>query len=245
YIRYIKENKQIETIYKIDCKIFSTLKTDSSWCRPLISDDNSPKLYTYKFTGDVLFSTGFQGRIWLVKYKYVYVDRLGYENVLNDNVIAVWMEPRFNEYGKIVADWEVDDNPNDGLGVTENVLKILRQNITYVYVSKEYGGYALDVEFIYANSGASPRFGVAIPVGALAVTLAGTTNPVIAAIGSIAVQLAIGIEAGAYTGTFYENFGLFVLNLVSDDPVYGLYALFTNTYMVRGEFVERAVPLVV
>ncbi|MDM7275090.1 MAG: hypothetical protein P3X22_003070 [Thermoprotei archaeon] len=212
-----------------------------SFCRYFSSEDT-----LNKFTGDILFSTGFYGKLWLVKYKYVYVDNWGRKEVLQDNVLAVWMEPKFNSDNRIDAQWEVDDNPNDGNGVTENVLRILRSNITYKSLSEpEKGGYWLPIRTIFENSGASWRFGAGILVGALTITLAGVTSPVIAAIASIAVSLSVGIEAGGYTGDLYESLGSFKIELLKSYRyyyVYGSYAEFKNTYTVKDD-ADRVVPL--
>ncbi|MFN4045837.1 MAG: hypothetical protein ACK4H7_00670, partial [Acidilobaceae archaeon] len=197
-----------------------------------------------KFTGDVLFSTGFMGRLWLVRYELYNIDA-GVEYVVNRNVLAVWMEPRFNEYGKIVASWEVDDNPDDGLGVTERMVKTLRPHIKFSFVDEQPSSYTLRAKTIYDKSRASRLFGAGIAVGALIVALAGT-NPAIAAAAPIASLLSIGIEVGMYTEKLYETLGYFRVEL-SDTwrgmYIKGYYANFTNTYMVSGESVERAVPL--
>ncbi|MDM7274554.1 MAG: hypothetical protein P3X22_000285 [Thermoprotei archaeon] len=245
YVKEIEKESTLEWIYEIGCRIYSTSSSDQSSCNYLVSKDGTFKSSTTsKFTGDVLFSTGFRGRLWLVNYKYVEVSSGGYEIVLNDKVLAIWIEPVFNVNGMIIADWEVDDYPGDNWGITENVLKKLKSNTSYVKIrSGTLYHYALPIGIIYVQSQASEWFGAGIPVGALILALAGITDEWIVAIAGL---LAIGINGGSEEkSTPYIAAGLFAIKLKSASPIDVYFAKFTNPYEIKMEAAKKAVPLII
>ncbi len=243
YEYYIKRDLRTETIYKVLCDIKSTLSSEDSKCTYLWNDNSAPPLPVSKFTGDVIASTGFYGMMWSVKYKYVSVDWLGRESIIQDNVVAVWIEPRFNEYGKIVMGVEVDDNPNDGIGITERTLRELGQNITYKSLKEPLSGlYTLLFEKIFSDSGASPHFGIAIAAGALISWIIKAKYPLLALILRL---LGIGVEFGMHSEKAYKHLGYFYLALGSYDRITGSYGLYVRTFRIKAELVDRTVPLFV
>ncbi len=237
-----------ETIYRATCEIHSTSSPYGSVCRRLWGTPGRPweNFTVSKFTGDVLVSLGFRGKMWLLRYAYVY-ERPGYIEVVNDKVVALWLAPTFNDYGKIWAWWEVDDYPNDSRGAAEKLLKNLESSnaIAYQLIDfDKFREYSLLIRTIYDHSRASQWFGIGIPIGALILAIGGVSLPV--ALAAIVTSLAVGIEAGSVTVKIYEGYNYFRVSFFTYDYTGIYYAKFTNTYVIKEEDnAEKVVPLMV
>ncbi|MDM7275742.1 MAG: hypothetical protein P3X22_006480 [Thermoprotei archaeon] len=231
---YIIKSPENKTIYKVGCTIYSTrITTDDSACATL------GRAYpANKSTGDVIFSTGFLGRIWVASYKLIADNGLN-KYVIRDNDTATWLVPAFNDRGEIIASWELDDYPNDGIGVTENTLKSFNYNNTYH--GSSYGEYELKMEKVYDYSWglSSPLGGIGIPVGALVAARLGLslTNPLFLILSLLTIIISAKIESKElykYHGTFYIKLGSIF------DLIHAHFAIVERPYRVDGE--DRIVP---
>ncbi|MFN4045885.1 MAG: hypothetical protein ACK4H7_00915 [Acidilobaceae archaeon] len=199
-----------------------------------------------KFSGDVITSVGFFGKMWLLRYAYVY-EHAGYIEVVNDRVLALWLVPTFNDYGKIWAWWEVDDYPNNGWGDTDNLLRMLESRGAIDYALRDYDEfymYDLFIRSIYDHSKASQRLRIVIPIGAIVLAAEGVSLP--AALAAVAASLAVGIEAGSATIKVYDGINYFWVSFYTYEYTEIYYAKFKSTYVIGVENnAEKIVPLMV
>ncbi|MFN4045835.1 MAG: hypothetical protein ACK4H7_00660 [Acidilobaceae archaeon] len=220
-----------EKIYTDDSVIRQSLSPYNILCRT-----HSVEYPVNKFTGDVLFSTGFLGRVWLARYRLVYESYLvGNKYIIDDRCPATWLVPAFASDNRIIASWELDDNPNDSLGVTENVMK--RFNYKLIYNGSYYGIYTSSMDKVYGSSSMYTFPGIAI--GPLAAWRAGLppSHPLF----FIVVALFALVSADYESKELYRYFGTFRITLASArDIVYAHYAVVERKYTVDGK--ERIVP---
>ena len=134
--------------------------------------------YPKNFYGEALLAIGFRGYMWLVEYNYV-ERKYGGEKVI-DRSLAVYLVPLFNSRGRIEYWYDIDDNPYDGRGMLEKVFWNITTN-RYVkpvgfqsFIGTSWSVRSYDVK---TGSNSPVAFGIAIPVGALAVLALGGILP--------------------------------------------------------------------
>jgi hypothetical protein len=137
--------------------------------------------YPRNFYGEALLAIGFYGYIWLVEYNYIEY-RYGGEKVV-DRSLAVYLVPLFNSRGMIEYWYDVDDNPYDGRGMLEKVFWNITRN-QYVkpvsfpsFIGTSWFVSNYNVDDVEIGSNSSIFFGIAIPVGALAILALGGILP--------------------------------------------------------------------
>ncbi len=258
FTRDIRSNVATERIYGIDCDLVPS--PGVSGCKHLIGPGDegwSSPVGIPSFYGDVLFSTGFLGKMWLARYRHVkdyydYYGNLIYRVIINDHNFLVWVAPAFNEYGKIRAYWEVDDNPgypgeDGGWGSAELLLNELKNHYTYKHINSTRGWHTLYIKTIYDYSQASPNFGAGIPAGAIILAILralGMVPSLPTIILGIIASLAIGIIAKNITIKLYETLGFLKINLLIMDRLMDIYYAEIIHYYTIGD-VQKIVPLII
>jgi hypothetical protein len=196
--------------------------------------------YPRNFYGEALLAIGFYGYMWLVEYNYI-EETLGGVRVI-DRSLAVYLVPLFNSRGRIEYWYDVDDNPYDGRGMLEKVFWNIAMNQYVKPVSfPSFIGTSWLVRSYDANTGSnsSAVFGIAIPVGALAVLALGGVLPspwsaVAAAVFALTVGVAVPV-AFAIADFFATQYVMF----------HPRYYHVDKPYVVKGVGGEFRVPFMV
>ncbi len=207
YYREISRGLNEEKLFSLACTFYnSKLSNEPSNCNYMGNQGFTP--YPRNFYDEALLAIGFLGYMWLVEYEYI-ENKYGNEKVI-DGSLAVYLVPSFRR-GKIEYWYDVDDNPYDGRGMLEKVFWNITTN-QYVksvripsFTSESWRVISYDVK-VSSNSPAA--FGIAIPVGALAVLALGGSLPspwsaVLSAVFALTVGVAVPV---AGQSEFYKNF---------------------------------------
>ncbi len=100
------------------------------------------------FTGDVMFSTGILGRVWLAEYKLTGREGKS-ETPFDGSVFAIWLIPLIINGANIYGWFEIEDNPSSPNTTTGRIVKILEENMLIRYKrakTRVLGwGYTLDI----------------------------------------------------------------------------------------------------
>ncbi len=246
YHREISSGLNSETLFAFDCMFYnSKLDDKSSNC---VYMDQSFTPYPKNFYDEALLAIGFLGYMWLVEYKYV-EETLGGVRVI-DRSLAVYLVPLFNSRGKIEYWYDVDDNPYDGYGMLEKVFWNITTNqyVESVRFPPSTGVARFVTSYNVKVSSNSPAaFGIAIPVGALAVLALGGVLPspwsiVAAAVSALTVGVAVSV---AGESKFYMNFAIARFSATQSVTFYPRYYHVDKSYMVKEAGGEYRVPFMI
>ncbi len=242
-----------QTLYRATCRVSPARSGDPSFCVYL--ENNMPREVSFGyFDGDVIFSTGFYGRMWLLRYSFIEEIALYgiipvYRKVIRENDLAVWVVPAFDSSkSNIMFGWELDDRWGDGLGTTERMLRMLGGNYTYSHIESWPRAYSMFLIDIYRYYWASPNLGLTFPVGALILAILaakGVTLPLVAA--AIVASLAVGINAQIASEQLYKDAGYFYIELSSSDKWISIFtARMKEFYKIKAEdYRGRPAPLMI
>ena len=247
YYREISSGLNSETLFAFDCMFYNSKLVDkSSDCNYM--GNQGFIAYPRNFYDEALLTIGFRGYIWLVEYKYV-EGTSSYVRVI-DKSLAVYLVPLFNSMGRIEYWYDVDDNPYDGLGMLEKVFWNITTNqyVKSVRLPSSTGVAWLVTSYTVKVSSNSPAaFGIAIPVGALAVLALGGVLPspwsaVAAAVSALTVGVTVSV---AGESTFYLNFAIARFSATQTVTFYPRYYHVDKAYMVREAGGEYRVPFMI
>ncbi len=246
YYREISRGLNSETLFAFDCMFYnSKLDNKSSNC---VYMDQSFTTYPKNFYDEALLAIGFYGYMWLVEYKYVEVTS-GIVRVI-DRSLAVYLVPLFNSRGKIEYWYDIDDNPYDGRGMLEKVFWNITTNqyVKSVRLPSSTGvAWRVTSYTVKVSSNSPAAFGIAIPVGALAVLALGGSLPspwsiVVAAVSALTVGVAVSV---AGESTFYMNFAIARFSATQSVTFYPRYYHVDKAYMVKEAGGEYRVPFMI
>jgi len=165
-------------LFRMNCKFTNSYLTSETL--PCYYFDTFVGEFT--FYKDALIATGIRGRMWLVEYQYVKekcLPLVGCSKEVLDSSLAVYMVPYFRSNNMIDYSILIDENPYDGLDWLNRVFNFLYYDSnTTLRLLGEYPGKGLSVSSIQlmAESGSTPLFGIAVPVGAILRALAGSVS---------------------------------------------------------------------
>jgi len=246
YYREISSGLNEETLFSLECTFYnSKLYNIPSDCN-YMGQGFTP--YPKNFYDEALLAIGFLGYMWLVEYNYIEY-KYGSEKII-DRSLAVYLVPLFNSRGKIEYWYDVDDNPYDGRGMLEKVFWNITTN-QYVssvrfpsFTGTSWRVISYDVK-VSSNSPAA--FGIAIPVGALAVLALGGVLPspwsaVAAAVFALTVGVAVSV---AGESRFYLNFATAYFLATQTVTFYPRYYHVDKAYMVKEARGEYKVPFMI
>jgi hypothetical protein len=247
YYREISSGLNSEKLFSLACTFYnSKLSNELSDCNYMGDQGFTP--YPRNFYGEALLAIGFRGYMWLVEYKYI-ERRYDGEKVI-DRSLAVYLVPLFNSRGKIEYWYDVDDNPYDGRGMLEKVFWNITTN-QYVksvrfpsFTGTSWRVISYDVK-VSSNSPAA--FGIAIPVGALAVLARGGVLPspwsaVVSAVFALTVGVAVSV---AGESEFYMNFATAYFLATQSVTFAPRYYHVDKSYMVKEAGGEYRVPFMI
>jgi hypothetical protein len=204
--------------------------------------------YPRNFYDEALLAIGFYGYMWLVEYKYI-EETLGGVRVI-DRSLAVYLVPLFNSRGRIEYWYDIDDNPYDGRGMLEKVFWNITTN-QYVksvrFPSFTGTSWRVTSYTVKVSSNSPAAFGIAIPVGALAVLALGGVLPfpwsiVATAVSALTVGVAVSV---AGESRFYLNFATADFFATQTVTFYPRYYHVDKPYMVREAGGEYRVPFMI
>jgi hypothetical protein len=246
YYREISRGLNSETLFSLECTFYnSKLSNESSDCN-YMGQGFTP--YPRNFYDEALLAIGFLGYMWLVEYDYI-ENKYGTEKVI-DGSLAVYLVPSFNSRGKIEYWYDVDDNPYDGRGMLEKVFWNITTN-QYVrsvrfpsFTGTSWRVISYDVK-VSSNSPAA--FGIAIPVGALAVLALGGVLPspwsaVAAAVFALTVGVAVPVTGES---EFYKNFATAYFLATQSVTFAPRYYHVDKPYMVKEAGGEYRIPFMI
>jgi hypothetical protein len=246
YYREISSGLNSETLFAFRCAFYnSKLYNIPSDCN-YMGQGFTP--YPKNFYDEALLAIGFRGYMWLVEYNYIEY-KYGSETVI-DRSLAVYLVPLFNSRGMIEYWYDVDDNPYDGRGMLEKVFWNITRN-QYVrsinlpsFTGTSWRVTSYDVK-VSSNSPAA--FGIAIPVGALAVLALGGILPspwaaVLSAVFALTVGVAVPV---AGESIFYLNFAIADFFATQSVTLAPRYYHVDKPYMVREAGGEYRIPFMI
>jgi hypothetical protein len=246
YYREISSGLNSETLFAFRCSFYnSKLYNIPSDCN-YMGQGFTP--YPKNFYDEALLAIGFYGYMWLVEYKYI-EETLGGVRVI-DRSLAVYLVPLFNSRGKIEYWYDIDDNPYDGYGMLEKVFWNITTNqyVKSVRLPSSTGMSRWVTSYTVKISSNSPAaFGIAIPVGALAVLALGGVLPfpwsiVATAVSALTVGVAVSV---AGESRFYLNFAIADFFATQTVTFYPRYYHVDKPYMVREAGGEYRVPFMI
>jgi len=166
-----------------------------------------------------------------------------------DRSLAVYLVPLFNSRGKIEYWYDIDDNPYDGRGMLEKVFWNITTN-QYVksvrFPSFTGTSWRVTSYTVKVSSNSPAAFGIAIPVGALAVLALGGVLPSPWTAVAAAVALTVGVAVSvAGESTFYLNFAIADFFATQTVTFYPRYYHVDKSYMVREAGGEYKVPFMI
>jgi hypothetical protein len=167
-----------------------------------------------------------------------------------DRSLAVYLVPLFNSRGKIEYWYDVDDNPYDGRGMLEKVFWNITTNqyVKSVRLPSSTGvAWLVTSNIVKVSSNSPAAFGIAIPVGALAVLALGGVLPspwsaVATAVSALTVGVAVSV---AGESRFYLNFAIADFSATQTVTFYPRYYHVDKAYMVREAGGEYKVPFMI
>jgi len=246
YYREISSGLNSETLFAFRCSFYnSKLYNIPSDCN-YMGQGFTP--YPKNFYDEALLAIGFYGYMWLVEYKYI-EETLGGVRVI-DRSLAVYLVPLFNSRGKIEYWYDIDDNPYDGRGMLEKVFWNITTN-QYVksvrFPSFTGTSWRVTSYTVKISSNSPAAFGIAIPVGALAVLALGGVLPfpwsiVATAVSALTVGVAVSV---AGESRFYLNFTIADFFATQTVTFYPRYYHVDKPYMVREAGGEYRVPFMI
>jgi hypothetical protein len=246
YYREISSGLNSETLFAFDCMFYNSKLDDKSSNCVYMDQGFTP--YPKNFYDEALLAIGFYGYMWLVEYNYIEY-KYGSERVI-DRSLAVYLVPLFNSRGKIEYWYDVDDNPYDGHGMLEKVFWNITTNqyVKSVRLPSSTGvAWFVTSYNVKVSSNSPAAFGIAIPVGALAVLALGGVLPspwsaVAAAVFALTVGVAVSV---AGESTFYMNFAIARFSATQSVTFYPRYYHVDKAYMVKEAGGEYRVPFMI
>lgn len=248
-----------ETLFSFGCMFYnSKLRSDDSDCDYFGQGFTpSPK----NFYDEALLALGFKGYMWLAEYDYMVCGaswllpggnssitaawNCEYEGVV-DKSLAVYVVPYFSSSGVMTYWYDVDDNPYDGYGLVEQVFRKIYYNpYTSVISFPSFQGTSWRVVSynVKVASGSPAAFGIALPIGAIALALLGNIPGwVAAAIATLSVGISVPLsgETEFYLSLAYVKY--YANQVVTFNPRYVEISL---KYLVREAGGEYRIPYLV
>jgi hypothetical protein len=244
----IQSSGSVETIYSYICKFYNRkIVNGLSYCYDGL---NNKYLEFQGPYGEALLATGFDGYIWLVKYKKIYEVCWGAScsKYVIDEGYAVFLVPQFISNNRIEGKYMLDDNLYDDDGLLEAILDYFEGSMN---ITRDYLGWYGPQKFwftrantIKIDSGSTHFAFPAIPVGAIIMYIlikAGISIP--PALAAILPLLVISISINVENVTFYNY--LATISFETEQSVYfNPYYYKVQTYFVKDANNYYAIPAI-
>jgi hypothetical protein len=238
----IQSSGSVGTIYSYSCRFYNRkIVNELSYCYDSL---NNKYLELQGPYGAALLATGFDGYIWLVKYKMIYEVCWGAScsKYVIDEGYAVFLVPQFISNNRIEGKYMLDDNPYDDDGLLEAILDYFEgsMNITRDYLGR-YGPrrfWSTTADTIKIDSGSTHSAFPAIPVGAIIkYVLAKAGISISPALAAILPLLVVSIY------TYYNYLATITFETVQD-VYFNPYYYKIQTYFVKDANNYYAIPVI-
>jgi len=242
----IQSSSSVENIYSYSCIFYNRkVQNTSSHCYDELNNKYTEFLGPY---GEALLATGFNGYIWLVKYKKIHEVCWGascYKEVIDEGY-AVFLVPQFNSSDKIEGKYMLDDDPYDNDGLLEAIFDYFANSSN---ITRDYLGWYGPQKYWYTTAytikvdSSSTRFAFpAIPMGAIALYILTKTGVSIPpALATVLPLLVVSISIDVENAEFYGYLATFTFE-TNQSVYFNPYYYKIQTYFVKDASSYYAIP---